>query len=144
MVAELARHRLPATHEAPRDARALLAAQLRGAVTLEQRHVAELLVSELVTNALRHTESDVILVDVWTQGGIRVSVIDQSPRTPQRQSPGPERPEGRGLMIVDELAENWGIDALPGDGKSIWFELRRTPTAEHRSDGSSAQSGVMF
>jgi anti-sigma regulatory factor (Ser/Thr protein kinase) len=123
MVAELARHRLPATDEAPRDARALLSAQLGESLTVEQGQVAELLISELVTNALRHTESAVILIDVWTQGRIRVSVTDQSPRIPQRQSPGPDQPEGRGLMIVDELAENWGIDLVPGDGKRIWFEL---------------------
>jgi anti-sigma regulatory factor (Ser/Thr protein kinase) len=123
MVAELARHRLPATDEAPRRARALLAAQLGGFLTVEQGQVAELLISELVTNALRHTRSDVILVDVSADARIRVSVTDQSSRMPQRQSPGPDEPEGRGLMIVDELAANWGIDALPGDGKRIWFEL---------------------
>ena len=124
MVAELARHRLPATDEAPRNARALLAVQLGELLTLEQGQVAELLISELVTNALRHTQSDVILVDVSTDARIRVSVTDQSSRMPQRQSPGPDEPGGRGLMIVDELAESWGIDALPGDGKRIWFELR--------------------
>ena len=123
MVAELAQHRLPATDEAPRNARALLVAQLGEFLTLEQGQVAELLISELVTNALRHTQSDVILVDVSTAARIRVSVTDQSSRMPQRQSPGPDEPGGRGLMIVDELAENWGIDALPGDGKRIWFEL---------------------
>jgi anti-sigma regulatory factor (Ser/Thr protein kinase) len=122
-VAELARHRLPATDEAPRNARALLAAQLGELLTVEQGQVAELLISELVTNALRHTRSDVILVDVRTEARVRVSVTDQSARMPQRQSPGPDEPEGRGLMIVDELAEDWGIDALPGDGKRIWFEL---------------------
>ena len=105
-MAELARHRLPATDEAPRRARALLAAQLGGFLTVEQGQVAELLISELVTNALRETQSDVILVDVSADTRIRVSVTDQSSR-----------------MIVDELAENWGIDALPGDGKRIWFEL---------------------
>jgi anti-sigma regulatory factor (Ser/Thr protein kinase) len=122
-MAQLARHRLPATDEAPRDARALLAAQLGGSMTFEQEQVAELLISELVTNALRHTQSDVILVDMWTQGHIRVSVTDESPWIPQGQSPSTDEPGGRGLMIVDELAENWGIDALPGDGKRIWFEL---------------------
>jgi anti-sigma regulatory factor (Ser/Thr protein kinase) len=123
MVAELARHRLPATDEAPRNARALLAAQLGELLTLEQGQVAVLLISELVTNAVRHTQSDVILVDVSTNAHIRVSVTDQSSRMPQRQSPGPDDPGGRGLMIVDTLAENWGIDVLPGDGKRIWFEL---------------------
>ena len=112
-MAELARHRLPASDEGPRRARALLAAQLGGFLTVEQGQVAELLISELVTNALRQTQSHVILVDVSADTRIRVSVTDQSSRMPQRQSPRPDEPRGHGLII----------DALPGDGKRIWFEL---------------------
>ena len=51
-MAQSVRHRLPATGQAAQSARALVAAQLNGALTLEQKQVAQLLVSELVTNAL--------------------------------------------------------------------------------------------
>jgi anti-sigma regulatory factor (Ser/Thr protein kinase) len=115
--------RLPATKQAPQDARALLAAQLDESLTPEQRQVALLLVSELVTNAVRHTESDVIQVGVQTDGRVRVSVTDESPEMPRQQSLGPDEPGGRGLMIVDRLAQAWGVDRLPGDGKRIWVDL---------------------
>jgi anti-sigma regulatory factor (Ser/Thr protein kinase) len=122
-VAEPATHRLPATKQAPQDARALVAAQLDESLTPEQKQVALLLVSELVTNAVRHAESDVIQVGVRTDGRVRVSVIDESPKMPRQQSPGPDEPGGRGLMIVDQLAQAWGVDPLPGDGKCIWFDV---------------------
>jgi hypothetical protein len=54
-----------------------------------------------------------------------VGVTDQSPHLPRQKCPRPDGTEGRGLLIVDELASDWGIDALPGDGKRIWFELPR-------------------
>ena len=127
-MAQSVRSRLPATSQAAQSARALVAAQVDGALTIEQKQVAQLLVSELVTNALRHTESDVILLDVRTNGGVRVSVADMSPEIPRQQSPGPDEHEGRGLMIVDELAKAWGIDPVPGDGKRIWFELAEVST----------------
>jgi anti-sigma regulatory factor (Ser/Thr protein kinase) len=122
-VAEPATHRLPATNQAPQDARALVAAQLDESLTPEQMQVALLLVSELVTNAVRHAESDVIQVGVRTDGRVRVSVTDESPETPRQQSPGLDEPGGRGLMIVDQLAQAWGVDPLPGDGKRIWFDV---------------------
>ena len=122
-MAGFARCRLEATGTAPAEARALLARQLGGFLTLEQEQLAQLLVSELVTNALRHTQSNVILIDVQIRDRIRVNVTDESPRMPRRQSPGPKDAKGRGLIIVDELAEEWGIEPMPGNGKRIWFEL---------------------
>jgi anti-sigma regulatory factor (Ser/Thr protein kinase) len=101
----------------------LLVRELGGSLTPEQEQLAQLLISELVTNALRHTQSGVILIDVQIRDRIRVSVTDESPRMPRRQSPGPEDPKGRGLIIVEELADEWGIEPMPGNGKRIWFEL---------------------
>ena len=127
-MAEPATHRLPATKQAPQDARALVAAQLDESLTPEQKEVALLLVSELVTNAVRHAESDVIQVGVRTDRS-RPSghLTDESPETPRQQSPGLDEPGGRGLMIVDQLAQAWGVDPLPGDGKRIWFGTYPTP-----------------
>jgi anti-sigma regulatory factor (Ser/Thr protein kinase) len=116
-------HRLPATRQAPQDARALVAAQLDEWLTPEQKQVALLLVSELVTNAVRHAESGFIQVGVRAHGRVRVSVTDESPETPRQQWPGPDEPGGRGLMIVDRLAQAWGVDPLPDDGKRIWFDV---------------------
>ena len=122
-MAELARHRLLATDQAPRKARALLADLLGASLTLEQVQVAQLLVSEIVTNALRHTPSDVIWLDVEGAERFRVSVTDTSRELPTHHAPQPDETDGRGLLIIHELAEHWGIETVPGDGKRIWFEL---------------------
>ena len=60
-MAGLVRHRLAITNQAPRDARVFVGAELRGVLTLEQTQVAQLLVSELVTNAVRHAHGDKIV-----------------------------------------------------------------------------------
>jgi hypothetical protein len=67
-VQAMSEYRLPATEEAPRHARALLARDLGDSVSVEDREVAQLLVSELVTNAVRHTPSDVIQVNLGLAG----------------------------------------------------------------------------
>lgn len=130
-MAELARHRLWATEQAPRTARALLA-ELGESVTLEQAQVAQLLVSEVVTNALRHTPSEVIWIEVETGERVRVSVTDNSPHLPEHHSPHPDEIDGRGILLVQELADHWGSEIVPGHGKRVWFELSRPPGASQR------------
>ncbi|MGW6902215.1 ATP-binding SpoIIE family protein phosphatase [Streptomyces sp. NPDC054919] len=90
---------------------------------------AELLVTELVTNALIHADSE---VDMWVReqrDRIRVDVCDWDPRPPL---PAPitfteefdsEAEHGRGLLIVEAVASAWGKTPR-GRGKSVWFELR--------------------
>jgi anti-sigma regulatory factor (Ser/Thr protein kinase) len=133
----IAHHRLEATAQAPQRARSLLETGLADFATLEERESAQLLISELVTNALRHTDSEVILIDVGVDGCIRVGVTDESPRLPQRRLTRHNDEEGRGLMIVEALAERWGIDPLAGNGKRIWFELRGNDSSTDRSLGSA-------
>ncbi|HVM28797.1 MAG TPA: SpoIIE family protein phosphatase [Mycobacteriales bacterium] len=84
----------------------------------------ELLVTELVTNALRHGGPG---VDLWLrrrpQGGVRLEVVDGHAATvPVVRAPSPEAEGGRGLVIVQALAERWGTDRLAA-GKSVWCEL---------------------
>jgi serine/threonine-protein kinase RsbW len=122
-VQAMSEYRLPATEEAPRHARALLARDLGDSVSLEDREVAQLPVSELVTNAVRHTPSDVIQANVGLAGHVRVGVTDVSNSMPQLRSAKPGDVEGRGLLILEALAEHWGIDVMAEGGKRIWFEL---------------------
>ncbi|WNI16746.1 ATP-binding SpoIIE family protein phosphatase [Actinacidiphila sp. ITFR-21] len=104
------------------DVRALL----HDWVSADQLESAVLLVSEMVTNVLVHTEGDAVLTaEVTGVPGTRrlhVEVGDRSDDMPHRRSPGEMASSGRGLLLMEELADSWGVDPR-GDGKSIWFEL---------------------
>lgn len=89
----------------------------------------ELLTSELVTNAIRHAESAVIL-GVAAGARIRVEVHDRRPPTgvvQERLDDPPavpsNDPAGGGLLLVNALAQRFGVDAGADDGKVAWCEL---------------------
>ncbi len=85
--------------------------------------VAELLTSELVTNALIHTEHDAVLTATVTPHGLRVEVRDFVARRPRLRMPDADcGTSGRGLFLVQSLADAWGVRSH-GVGKSVWFEL---------------------
>ena len=124
--------RLTATPEAPRLARHRVSSACYG-LDDELRSVAELLTSELVTNALRHPPRDEadhgvdIKVNVHrTDQALRVEVYDHDSRPlPRVEPPDAPREGGMGLYLVDELAAAWGADLVPsGAGKVVWFEVR--------------------
>jgi anti-sigma regulatory factor (Ser/Thr protein kinase) len=80
----------------------------------------ELLVSELVTNAVMHTTGP-ISIRLLLQTDIRCEVIDSSRTLPVRAEADLLDEQGRGLLLVDELARRWGTQTRPG-GKLVWFE----------------------
>ncbi|MGV9254385.1 ATP-binding protein [Streptomyces sp. NPDC003697] len=85
--------------------------------------VAELLTSELVTNALVHTDDEAVLTATVSSCGLRVEVRDSVARGPRPYAPDAgESTNGRGLLLVQVLADSWGVSAY-GTGKSVWFEL---------------------
>ncbi|MEU8708287.1 SpoIIE family protein phosphatase [Streptomyces sp. NPDC048565] len=92
----------------------------------EQVDSAELMVSEMSTNVLVHTDGDALLVaEVTGERGrrrLRVEVADTSDELPHKRRPGEMASSGRGLMLMEMLADVWGVDPR-GEGKSIWFEL---------------------
>lgn len=87
----------------------------------------QLLVSEIVTNAVLHGKPDITLKVRIDPPAIGVAVSDLGERLPKPASEPPpgDQPSGRGLLIVDALASAWGVttnpDALPG--KVVWFEI---------------------
>ncbi|MEZ7007685.1 ATP-binding protein [Streptomyces sp. AD55] len=84
---------------------------------------AELLASELVTNALVHTGDDAVLTAAVGPRGLRVEVRDFAGAPPRPRPAGPhEDTGGRGLVLVRSLAGSWGVRRHPV-GKSVWFEL---------------------
>lgn len=92
----------------------------------EQVDSAVLMVSEMLTNVLVHTDGDALLVAeaIGDHGKrrLRVEVADASDELPHRRRPGEMASSGRGLILMEMLAHEWGVDPR-GEGKSIWFEL---------------------
>jgi hypothetical protein len=85
--------------------------------------VAELLASELLTNALVHTDDDAVLTATVSPRGLRVEVRDFVAGRPGPRVPaGDDDTGGRGLALVQSLADAWGVCAH-GVGKAVWFEL---------------------
>ncbi|MEV5169883.1 SpoIIE family protein phosphatase [Streptomyces flaveolus] len=82
---------------------------------------AELLVSEVVTNAVRHAESDRIGLRVVRTDALLFEVTDDEPALPAMLSAGPYDESGRGLRVVSRLAREWGASAS-GHRKTVWFE----------------------
>ena len=136
----------PSTDVPPVDEPLQLALPARAEVASRARHAlralleplgldtdaAELLVSELVSNAVRYAGGGEVLVRARLADGLlRVEVLDSSEVVPPLPSePAPADAEsGRGLLLVEALAERWGAEPVPG-GKRLWFELAPGPAEQ--------------
>ncbi|WP_329366806.1 SpoIIE family protein phosphatase [Streptomyces sp. NBC_00669] len=112
-----------------RSAREDIRSLLHDWTSPDQFESAVLLVSELITNVLVHTDDDAVLIaEVIGMPGtrrLRVEVADRSDDMPHPRSPGELASSGRGLFLIEELADAWGVEPR-GDGKSIWFDLFET------------------
>ncbi|MGW3085892.1 ATP-binding SpoIIE family protein phosphatase [Streptomyces sp. NPDC001108] len=96
----------------------------------EQVDSAVLMISEMATNVLVHTDGDALMLAQATgehgERLLRVEVSDGSAELPHKRRPGEMASSGRGLVLMEMLADAWGVDPR-GAGKSIWFELRESP-----------------
>jgi transcriptional regulator with XRE-family HTH domain len=105
---------------APSLARSALATTVVG-IPADAFDAAALLISELVTNSVKHTDSDWIEVSIaLSTDALRIEVSDQSrqvirPRTPEVEG-------GWGLTLVGELSTRWGVERY-NTGKTVWVEL---------------------
>ncbi|MGW0610119.1 ATP-binding protein [Streptomyces sp. NPDC002788] len=123
--------RLPRSRASVPRARAMLHAVLRNwGVAQDVLDSAELILSELVTNALRvRVPSDrqvgVRIARFQTDGLLRLEVSDAGSGRPKVQAPGDDETGGRGLLLVEALAHRWGVDERAGGiGKTVWAELK--------------------
>jgi MEDS: MEthanogen/methylotroph, DcmR Sensory domain/Histidine kinase-like ATPase domain len=89
-------------------------------------HLAEdaiIVVSELASNAVRHARSGFAVTLTSTPLGVRITVTDSSGQRPALHCAAPSDSAGRGLQLVDRLANRWGVAPGPA-GKMVWAELR--------------------
>ena len=102
-------------------------ARLPGDLDPPLMETLRLLVTELVTNSVRHTGADTVLLTVLVgNSAVRTEVTDAGAGFDPAKTGTPSADHtGWGLFLVDRLAERWGV-AKDGTGTKVWFELRRT------------------
>ncbi|MFH9430056.1 SpoIIE family protein phosphatase [Streptomyces sp. NPDC017615] len=119
------------------EARQHLRELLHDWVPPEQVDAAVLLISEMITNVLVHTDADALLLaEIFGEHGhrrLRVQVSDSGDDLPHKRRPGELASSGRGLMLIEMLADAWGVEPR-GEGKSIWFELYERGEAGEAAD----------
>jgi anti-sigma regulatory factor (Ser/Thr protein kinase) len=116
---------LPGLEESAETARKLVRTALAVWHLEELTDTALLLVSELVANAVKHTNSRVIRVVITrpSERFVRIGVVDRARVLPKLAKPDDDLlTSGRGLLLVDALAERWGTD-LYRWGKQVWAEV---------------------
>jgi anti-sigma regulatory factor (Ser/Thr protein kinase) len=127
--------RLDGGPQAPGAARAALA-ELDTKLDSTSSFKARTLVSEIVANSVLHAgtaEGDPIWLEaVPSEAKLRVEVVDEgSGFEPLLQQPHRDDPGGRGLFIIHQLADRWGVR---DDGRCVWFELDRKPSKRPPED----------
>ncbi|MBV9593015.1 MAG: ATP-binding protein, partial [Actinobacteria bacterium] len=114
------RKRFPNNPLAPALARSALATTVVG-IPMDAFDIAALLASELVTNAVKHSTSEWVDVEIsLTTNLLRISVSDQNAQTVRPRTPDIEG--GWGLTLIGELATRWGVERH-SNGKTISVEL---------------------
>jgi PAS domain S-box-containing protein len=114
--------RLPPRPSSVGQARRLVRRALVRAGREELADTAELLVSELVTNALVHAGTPIDVALTVHDRGLRAEISDGSPHAPARRSYGPTAGTGRGMLLLEQMVRDWGVD-LRERGKTVWFHL---------------------
>ncbi|WP_228040330.1 ATP-binding protein [Streptomyces chromofuscus] len=136
------RFELAAHPGSPAQARRLTRTRLTGwAVCEDTCDTAALVVSELVTNAILHTASDVVVCELHDGDElVRIAVRDQgcAAGDPHPSSGRAEEEHGRGLLLVDALAHAWGAHEH-GPGLLVWAELPRQADAPRGDLGWGAR-----
>ncbi|MFF7340950.1 SpoIIE family protein phosphatase [Streptomyces sp. NPDC008163] len=111
--------------EALSSARHMIRAAVRAWGAGDRADEVELAADELVTNALMHTDGGAIVtirVLAGPERRLRVDVEDRSSALPRRREAGEAGVSGRGLLLVDQLADAWGVESR-GTGKCVWSEF---------------------
>jgi anti-sigma regulatory factor (Ser/Thr protein kinase) len=111
---------LPPSRESPALARAAVAeACLRWGLSTETVETALLATSELVTNAVMHAGTPLLLAVEYDPPDLTIAVGDGDDSFPEKRPPSEDREDGRGVAIVERLGATWGIQRTTL-GKTVW------------------------
>lgn len=116
-------HRLPPQPASVGMARHLVRGLLAEAGRDDLTETATLAVSEIVTNALLHAGTQIHVVARVDDDGLRCEVGDGSLHLPVLRRYGATSGTGRGLRMVDQLVDEWGVTPHPPTGKTVWFQM---------------------
>ncbi|MFE7898424.1 ATP-binding protein [Streptomyces sp. NPDC057424] len=121
--------RLTVGEHAPRHIRRIVRSFLGEWDMLELSGAAELGVTELLANVARHVpDRRCALLLLRQRTGVRVEVTDGSDELPcMPDTLDTEAENGRGLLLLDAMADKWGVSLWSGGGKTVWFECEAGP-----------------
>jgi anti-sigma regulatory factor (Ser/Thr protein kinase) len=114
---------LPPEPSSATRARTLARQELATTCPRDAVDVIALLVTELVTNAILHARTPLLLTLEPKRGHVRICVEDHSSEPPTVKHYEPDAVTGRGLALVEQLASSWGVDTTAA-GKVVWCEVR--------------------
>ncbi|MEV7234844.1 ATP-binding protein [Streptomyces sp. NPDC051020] len=100
---------------------------------LDVADAAELALTELIANVVRHVPGRrcQTLIFLLPARGVRVEVADDCPELPRAVEGDALDEGGRGLILVDAVTDGWGVEARrDGTGKTVWFECLATKAAD--------------
>ncbi|MFK0297118.1 ATP-binding protein [Streptomyces sp. NPDC090442] len=99
-----------------------------------------LLVSELITNAIGHSPGADVTVTVRSlPGGLVVAVSDACPTPPRRRRPSADDERGRGLQLLELLADAWGFDITSHGTKVVWCRIHLSPPTRIHPEQENTQ-----
>lgn len=130
---------LPASTDSVPRARRYVRDALAEADASADIPTACLLVSELVTNAVLHARTSLLVTVTSDAGHVRLEVHDQSAVSPRLHGFSSTSATGRGLRLLDSLAKRWGMEPdLDGMGKTVWCEVAPMAEATWAADSEAA------
>jgi anti-sigma regulatory factor (Ser/Thr protein kinase) len=113
---------LPPEPSSATRARTIAREQLEASCSRDTIDVIALLVTELVTNAILHARTPLLLTLESRPAHVRICVEDRSNEQPAVRHYDSDAVTGRGLALVEQLASSWGVDTTP-EGKVVWCEV---------------------
>lgn len=123
----------PPARSAPHEVRIFMRERLEEWNATDLAETAEILISELVSNVVRHANSTIDLDASYDDGTLRIEVRDGSSIVPAIKDLA-NAEGGFGLRIVEAVADEWGVTQL-ANGKAVWFTVSR-----HDDDSRAAEA----